>query len=270
MLDRARKSTAAFVVAALLFGMAGQAHAEHPVPPRPGGLRGAIAGVFHHEKAAPRTPAEARTALTEAAQASGTPTYVGKNGKVYVNPHNQGHISAIEKLSPEGSGVFALAQFKGTQHTLAVFENRLIHFQTRDWSNWRIRSWGERLRPSGHVMSVAMVQLTPVEAANLRKRVAGMFDEQGQEHAAGGNWEKGHVDTGGRSFNCTAGWCQMRIGEQGESLGEIVGVPHQYDPFAANVNFENHGNERVFGIGIYGPAIPNFGMNTEATQSRPH
>jgi hypothetical protein len=283
MHPRIRKSSAAFVVAALLVGLGGQAHAEggHAAPPvKAGGLRGAIAGMFHREKAEkpappakpePRTPEQANAALLEVAQASGTPSYVGKNGRVYVNPHEDQHIRAMEQLSPEGSGILVIAQSKGTQHTKAIFEGQMLHFQyATGTNNWRFHSWGDRLRRSGHPMNGAMIQLTPVEAQNLRTRIAGIFAEEGPEHLAGPKWENGHIrnSVGVRSFNCTSGWCEMPIGENGESLGTIVGVPHQYDPYSANVNLERHGNERVFGIAIYGPAVPRFGMNPDEIQTK--
>jgi hypothetical protein len=264
MLPRILKSS--LIAAALVFGLAGQANAELPHG-APQQARAAVRPAGH------RTPEEAKAALQDAAKASGTPHYVGTNGRVYVNPHQDGQIEAMEKLSPRGSGILVIAQSTGAQHTKAIFEGQMIHFQyAQGTNNWRLRPWGDRLRRSYHQMNGAMIQLTPVEAQNLRTRIAGIFAEEGPEHLAGPGWSRGNIknSVGVRSFNCTSGWCEMPIGEKGESLGTIVGVPHQYDPYSANVDLERHGNERVFGIAIYGPAVPRFGMDPGATQSKPY
>lgn len=209
-----------------------------------------------------RTPAQAKAALTTTAQKAGIPHYVNTNGKVVFNPHDQLHLNAIAPLSQSGNGVLELMLVEGVQHTLGHFEGKFIHFQyINGTGNWRMRPWAERLRPSGRRMFGAQIQLSPVEAANMRARIAGIFAEQGPEHLAGPRWENGKIrdSIGVKYFNCASAWCEMPIGEHGESVAKIIGIPSSGDPFSLARHLEANSNERVFGIGIYGPKQNQFG-----------
>jgi hypothetical protein len=217
------------------------------------------------------TPTESRAALSDAAKKASVPTYVGANGRVYVNPHDASHLEAIEKATGPGSGVLQILQVQGVQHTLAAFEGSLVHLQFQNGSsNWRLRPWGDRLRPSTRFLSSAMIQLTPTEAANMRLRLASIVAEQGPEATAGPRWDAGHIklSLGVPSFNCASGWCSMPIGEHGESVANIAGIPVMGEPFSLQRTLEASGSDRVFGIAVYGPKVPDFGKNPAAPQTK--
>jgi hypothetical protein len=216
-----------------------------------------------------RTPQEARLALKAAAQKSGMPSFEGTNGKLYVNASGSQHLSAMEEVSPKGSGVLQIVKVSGMQHTLVIFEDQLVHLQYRmGTANWRLRSWGDRLRPSDKPTYSALIQLTPQEAENLRTRLAAVRAEEGPEETAGPQWERGHIklSLGVNAFNCASGWCGVPIGAHGESLSQIVGVPVNGDPNSLERMLEAAKSERVFGIAVYGPKIPDFGLHPEQPQ----
>jgi hypothetical protein len=107
----------------------------------------------------------------------------------------------------------------------------------------------------------ALIQLSPTEAANLRARIAGIFAEEGPEAAAGPQWENGKIrnSVGVPHFNCASAWCEMPIGENGESIARIIGIPASGEPFSLQRSLETNSNERVFGVGVYGPEQQQFG-----------
>jgi hypothetical protein len=245
------------------------AHAEPPAPhaaaippaaPKPEAPAAAPAP-------ATRTPPKARDALTAAAQESGTPSYVSTNGRVYVNATTPAHLAAMDRATGPGTGVLQIMQTGGTQHTKAKFEGQFLHFQyINGTNNWRMRPWADRMRPSNNKTYSAMIQLTPAEAENLRRRIQGIFAEEGPEENAGQRWENGRIrnSTGVPSFNCASVWCNMPIGEHGEPVAKIIGIPSVGDPFSLQQVLESGGNERIFGIGVYGAPVPGFGTDKNA------
>jgi hypothetical protein len=183
-------------------------------------------------------------------------------GKVVFNPHVEEHLDLIEGVTQPGNGVLQIMLFEGIQHTLANFEGAYIHFQYANGTgNWRLNQWANRLRTSDHRMFGAMIQLTPLEAASLRTRLNGVFAEEGPERLAGKGWEDGHIrdSLGVRGFNCASAWCQVPVGEQGASLASIIGIPVNGEPFSLQRSLETGGNDRIFGIGVYGPKQEKFG-----------
>lgn len=266
--------TTALAVAVGLFGLVGTAHAERAPGARlfgrpvPGAQAQRAQGQAAHGDAAAlqpmRTPAQTKAALAETAQKAQIPHFVNASGKIVYNPHAAEHMHAVEKLSTPGSGVLQIMQMQGNQHTLGHFEGKYIHFQYRTGtSNWRLRTWADKLRPSSKRMFGAMIQLSPKEAENMRTRLAGIFAEQGPEEAAGRNWENGHItgSVGVRHFNCASAWCEMPIGEKGESVAQLIGIPSSGEPFSLQRSLETGGNEKIVGIGLFGSKQERLGHN---------
>jgi hypothetical protein len=157
------------------------------------------------------------------------------------------------------------------QHTKVIFENRMIHLQYAVGSgNWRLRPWGDRLRPSGRTSWGALIQLTPAEAKNMRDRIAAIEKEEGPEYAAGPKWANGHITNslGAQYFNCASGWCQMPVGEKGETIGQLTGVGNQGDPNSLQRMLESNSTDRVFGVVVYGPKVPDFGQHPDQPQTK--
>lgn len=212
--------------------------------------------------------------LTIAAQKAKIPTYTRKmaNGvnRVYVNPNAGAHYDAMEKVFPKGSAVLQIMHHGAPDafHTKAIFELNLVHTQYRPGMNWRFRYWGDRLLPTRSKNYSAMIYLTPVEAQNMRDRLNKAFDEQGPEETAGANWEHGHIKgaLGIPHLNCIATWSEMPIGEKGEKLFQLLGLNQSYsgNPRGFQLALEHSANERVFGIGVYGPKVETFGKNPDA------
>lgn len=242
-----------------LLGVTGTASADPPAP-RPAAPHAQQAQA--PRAPAVRTPAQAKQALVETAQQHGIPHATNANGKVVYNPHQFQHLAPIEQQNRE-PGVLEIMLFQGTQHTLAQFEGQYLHFQYTPAGHWRMRPWANGLRPSNHRMFGAKIQLNEKEAANMRLRLAGIFAEEGPEHLAGPQWENGHIkeSLGARGFNCASAWCMMPIGENGENVAKIIGIPVNGDPFSLQRVLETNSNDRVFGIGLYGPQEPNLGAN---------
>jgi hypothetical protein len=69
---------------------------------------------------------------------------------------------------------------------------------------------------------------------------------------------------GQRGFNCTSGWSGLQIGERGETLAQLCGVAESSDPHGFQHSLEQQGNERVFGIAVFGSPVPSFGVNPNA------
>ncbi|MEO6951353.1 MAG: hypothetical protein ABI321_06030 [Polyangia bacterium] len=217
---------------------------------------------------ADRTPLQARTHMLDTAKRENIPSYQRKlaNGtqRVYLNPQAQ-HLGAMEQALPKGSDVVEIMHI-GTPdayHTMAIFDRQLLHSQYSPAGNWRLRQWSDRLRPGGRKLWSAMIQLSPQEAANMRQHIAAAFAEEGPEHAAGPNWANGHLKQGGalgvNGINCVATWCDMPIGDHGERLHQLVGLPsYSGSPRAFQLALEQTANERVFGIANYGPPDPTF------------
>jgi hypothetical protein len=226
--------------------------------------------------AAQRGPAADRARLARTARAAKIPTYERSLGggvkRVYVNPNGDDHLRAIEKALPEGSSVLEILHMDGDgSHTLALFDRQLLHTQYKQGTgNWRLRRWGDALRPSGHRLYSSMISLTAKEAANLRARLKKAFAEQGPEHLAGAGWARGHLRRalGDQDLNCVSTWSEMPIGAKGEALYELIGLDHSYsgDPRGFQRALEQEGNERVFGISIYGPRLAGFGRDRRSDQ----
>jgi len=224
-------------------------------------------------RAADKAPADWRNTMTTTAKNNAIPSYERTlpNGtkRVYLNPQQQ-HLNAVEQTLPKGSDVIEIMHIGTAEafHTMAIFDRELLHSQFSQAGNWRLRSWGDRLRPSGTKLWSAMISLNPREAANLRQRIAAAKVEEGPEQLAGPNWANGHLKMGAGSalgvngINCVATWCDMPIGEKGESLHQLVGLrSYSGSPRAFQEALERDANERVFGIAAYGPAVPGFTEN---------
>ncbi len=178
-------------------------------------------------RAADKAPADWRNTMTTTAKNNNIPSYERTlpNGtkRVYLNPQQQ-HLNAVDQTLPKGSDVIEIMHIGTAEafHTMAIFDRELLHSQFSQAGNWRLRSWGDRLRPSGTKLWSAMISLNPREAANLRQRIAAAKVEEGPENLAGANWENGHLKMGAGSalgvngINCVAAWCDMPIGERGE------------------------------------------------------
>jgi hypothetical protein len=237
---------------------------------RAAGALAALLAFASVARAGDKAPADWRNTMTTTAKTNNIPSYerTMPNGtkRVYLNPQQQ-HLNAVEQALPKGSDVIEILHLGTSEafHTMAIFDRELLHSQYSQAGNWRLRSWGDRLRSSENKLWSAMISLNPREAANLRARIAAAKAEEGPEHLAGANWENGHLKMGAGSalgvngINCVATWCDMPIGEKGESLHQLVGL-HSYSgsPRAFQEALEHDANERVFGIAAYGPAIPDF------------
>ncbi len=254
--------TTALTLALGLFGLVGTANAQpHPQAPAP---HAPAAQAQAPRAPAMRTPAQTKAALLETAKQANIPHFVAPSGKVVYNPHTGQHLQAIEPLSTPGSGIMQIMLIDGVQHTLGHFEGKYIHFQyINGTNNWRMRPWADRLRLSDKRMFGALIQLTPEEAANMRARIAGIYAEEGPEHLAGPKWENGRIKNslGVPYFNCASAWCDMPIGEKGESVARVIGIPSSGDPYSLQRSFETSGNERVVGIGLFGPKQEGLGQN---------
>jgi hypothetical protein len=263
--------TAALTIALGLFGLAGTAQAQQANVQAPKVQAPQVQAPKAAAKPAMRTPAETKAAITAAAQRTNMPHYVAPNGKVVFNAHEPLHLDAMDGMSAPGNGMLQIMLSEGNQHTFGHFEGRYLHFQyVNGTNNWRLRPWADRLRPSNRRMFGAMIQLSPEEAANLRTRIAGIFAEEGPEHLAGPRWENGHIkeSVGVRGFNCASAWCSMPIGEKGESIATLIGIPSNGEPFSLQRSLESGGNEKIVGIGLYGPKQENFKPETHQVYAR--
>ncbi len=224
--------------------------------------------------AAPTAPA-ARAALQQTARQTGMKAYERQlpSGvlRQYVNPSGPHELLAIERTTGKGSNVLEILHSgtPGAMHTLAKFDGELIHTQYVS-QYWRLRSWGDRLRPSAHKLFSAMIQLSPKEGENLRAHIELARQEQGPEALAGANWEKGHIRTAlgaDKGINCTSTWCGAPIGERGEPLWQVIGLRgNDWSPHSFQRSLENDANERVFGIAVYGPKLGDFGARLQEPQ----
>lgn len=192
--------------------------------------------------------------------------------RMYTNVSGREGIARMEAILDPKSNVLEILHFDAPNlnHTLALFRRNLVHTQYAEGTgHWRLREWGDRLRPSQHTMYSAQIQLTEAEANRLQERLNAAQAEQGPEHAAGPNWENGHIRVGlgerCSGINCVSTWSEMPIGEHGEPLWRVLGLRASYtaNPRGLQRALEREGNERVIGITVYGPQVQNFGQNPD-------
>lgn len=233
---------------------------------------------------ADQTPAQAREQLLAQARGASIPCYERTlpNGvrRLYLSPRGRQQLAAMERALPQGCNVLEVCHLGSptANHSMFIFDRSMIHFQyLNGTNNWRLRGWGgwdpqgrNPLRDGGSKLYSAAIQLTSAEAGNLRRLLEASWREQGPEGTAGATWENGHIKTGmgNRSFNCVSAISEARIGQNGETLAQICGLPHSYngDPRGLQRALETQANERVFGICSYGPADPSFGQNPNQNQ----
>lgn len=216
----------------------------------------------------------AKKSIKEAAERVGTPVYERQlpdgQTRVVLNPHDWQQLSAVTTELGRGSNILEIMQHKGVNHTKAVFDRELLHTQMlQGTGNWRLRRWGNSVQLTDHTLYSALIQLTPSEAQRLRGLLLSGNAEQGPESAAGDKWEKGHLTQGlggRRGLNCVSTWTEMPVGDHGEQLWQLLGLPHSFSgsPGGLQSALETQGNQKVLGTVIYGPAVPDFGQNPSA------
>ena len=215
----------------------------------------------------------AKKAIKDAADHAGIPAYertlpTGET-RVELNPHTYQQVAALSTELSRGSNVLEIMQHQGVVHTKAVFDRELVHTQYQTGtSNWRLRRWGGSLQLTDHTLYSALIQLTPGEAEKLRGLLVAAWQEEGPEATAGDKWEKGHLTAalGRRNLNCVSTWTEMPIGEHGEPLWKLLGLPMSYsgNPGGLQQALETQGNSKVLGTAIYGPKVEGFGANASA------
>jgi len=208
-------------------------------------------------------------ALEQAARQNGTASYIracpGGVRRIYLNPSGWQQLRGVEGVLSSRANTLEICHI-GTadaNHTLGMFNRQAIHVQYRTGtSNWRLRRWGDgSLRPSGNKLYSGIIQLTPSEAQRMQEQLDRGFAAQGDELSAGPSWERGNLGQAyGRSFNCVSFFSEMPLGDHGEPLWQILGLPHSYsgNPRALMNALETQANDRVVGICVYGPALPDF------------
>lgn len=215
--------------------------------------------------------------LQSAAQQSGIPHYTRTlpNGarRLCLNPSGTSQLRAVEGVLGPRANTLEICHIgsPGANHTLAIFNRQMVHVQYANGSgNWRLRSWGGgSLRPSSSKLYSGVIQLSPSEAGRLQQLLQQGFAAQGPEHAAGARWERGNLGNAyGRSFNCVSFLTEMPLGDRGEPLWRLLGLPHSYSgsPHGLMQALESQANERVVGICVYGPPQPGFGANPAQNQ----
>jgi hypothetical protein len=202
------------------------------------------------------------------ARGIGLPHYydAGRSGarRIYLNASAQTQLDRLSAALGRGQDVLqvlALGPPRRGEHTLISFDGMLLDITQLKGKHWRLGSWGAKVRTTTNTLYSALIQLTATEATNLRQRIDAAFAEQGALHQAGLNWEHGHLQRafGPRSFNCASVWAEMPIGGRGETLAAICGLDLPQDNTRRLVqDLEQHGNQRVFGIVLYGPRIDEF------------
>lgn len=218
----------------------------------------ALAANFAH--AAYDTPAAAKLGLKKLAEKKGIKSHEVTRGNVKrlaVNVNTADQLAAIEAELGKGQNVLQIVHSANRQsmHTLAIFDGEMIHLQTPDnFNTWQLNTWGYHLRPSANKMYSAMIHLTPQESQNLRERVKNARTQQAKSPK--GTFQDAF---GARHMNCASGWCGVPIGEKGEPLWKLAGLHGDNgNPFGFQLELERTGNERVFGLAVYGPALNNF------------
>jgi hypothetical protein len=210
--------------------------------------------------------------MDAAAQETGMRTYTRtrSNGlkRRYYNISGPRQVEATERALDRGSNVLEILHMGTPQamHTLAIFDRRLLHTQFSQTGKWRLRGWGDRLRPSNGKLYSAMIQLSDSEAGRLRTLLDAAEAEQGPERLAGHNWENGHLrfSLGNRQINCASTWCGMPVGDAGEPLWRVIGLSGNHSAARSfQKALEREGNDRVFGIAVYGPELRDFGSRPD-------
>ncbi|MBW2736160.1 MAG: hypothetical protein JRH20_27560 [Deltaproteobacteria bacterium] len=220
---------------------------------------------------AERTPAQLRTQLTKGAKKARMKSYVRKmpNGakRVYFDPSNSQELRAVEMVLHQKGNTLEILHSgaPNANHTLGLYNRNLLHAQSWTGSgNWRLRAWGQRLRPSSQKLYSAVIQLTDGEAQRLTERLQQGAKAQGAEPQAGANWERGNLRMAtNRSINCVSYWSEMPIGEGGAPLWKVLGLHSSYtgNPRGLLRALETEGNEKVAGICAYGPKVAGFGAD---------
>jgi len=215
--------------------------------------------------------------LKAAARQAGVPHYVracpSGAQRLYLNPSGLSQLRAVENVLNNRANTLELCHIgsPGANHTMAIFNRQFVHVQyINGTNNWRLRSWGGgNLRPSSTKLHSGVIQLTSSEANRLQQLLQQGFNAQGPEHTAGARWENGNLNnTYGRSFNCVSYFTEMPVGDRGEPLWRLIGLPHSYNgnPHGLMQALETQGNDRVVGICVYGPPQPGFGANPNQNQ----
>ena len=231
--------------------------------------------VLATKPAAAEGGASGRARVEAATRANGIPAFARRlpNGasRTIMNISGHTHLAAMEQALGKGSNVLEILSSgaPGAFHTMAIFDRQLVHTQyAQGTSNWRLRSWGNALRPSSSKLYSAMIQLTPEEGTRLRSFLEAGWKEQGPEHLAGNQWERGNLKggLGGiRCINCVSSWTEMPVGEGSQPLWRVVGLPSSFsgNPQGLQRALETNTNDRVFGVAVYGPTLPAFGAKPD-------
>jgi hypothetical protein len=249
----------------------------------------------------PLPPAARRASLLAHARHAGIPHYQHA-GRVFLNVSGQQHIDTIKAALPPGSNVFEIVGTGESDqprdwHARAMFDGQLIHFPTppapvdqqRNPSGLRrfgkLAYWGYHgptrtspvsvsLRPSAKPIVSALIQLTPLEARNLRALLGAAW-----RASAARSPDSRALDASFRTFalaralgidphrmNCITPWRTMPIGAGGESVHEIAGLEPRHGRKGTGSwlrDLRRYGNERVFGYAVYGPRVPGFGARPD-------
>jgi hypothetical protein len=216
------------------------------------------------------TPSAGRNRLLQALRSANAPHYerTMPNGATRVYSHiSDRHLPAMEQALDADSNVLEILHIgkEGANHTLALFARKLLHTQYSQAGHWRLRTWGNRLYTPGHPLYSAQIQLSKSEGDRLRGLLAAAEAEQGNEWNAGPNWENGHISVslGKRSINCVSTWSEMPVGDNGEPLYQLLGLPYSYsgNPHGFQKALETQANERVIGVSVYAHQSPGFGAD---------
>lgn len=204
--------------------------------------------------------------LRQAVERGGGKCYIRDfgNGKqrLYLNTGNPQAMRAVCEATGAGKNVLQICHinYPGLQHSLAAFDGGTPHFQTPDsFRTWRLNSWGPMYHSRSHNMYSAFIQLTPTESNRLKQ----IFAEARQ---AQGTTPQRTIPTDRPSLrwargNCASLLTNLPVGDHGETLGQLVGIGSNGSPRGLQQALETRANERVFAIGVYGPALPSFGQN---------
>lgn len=215
----------------------------------------------------------AKKSIKDAAEQGGVPVYEHTlpNGqtRLALNPHDFQQLATVTQELNRGGDVLEILQHKGVNHTKAIFDRELVHTQMlMGTGNWRLRPWGHSLQLSDHTLYSALIHLSPSEGQRLRGLLTAAYAEEGPEYAAGDRWEKGHLgqSMGRRFLNCVSTWTEMPVGDHGEPLWQLLGLPQSYsgNPTGLQRALETEGNHKILGTVVYGPEVAGFGQNPSA------
>jgi len=221
--------------------------------------------------AADRTPEQLRQQLTTASGNTRMACYQRTlaNGarRVYFDPCSAQHLRVVEGVLHARGNTLEICHIgaPNANHTLGLYNRQLLHVQYRQGtSNWRLRSWGNALRPSARKLYSAVIQLSASEAQRLTDQLQQGIQAQGPENQAGANWERGNLrNASNRSFNCVSYWSEMPVGDHGEPLWRLLGLRSSYNgnPKGLQRALETEANDKVAGICAYGPQVQGFGQD---------